>query len=405
MRVTFTERKCIDTWLACDENGVQVPVTYFGNPEPLLHGAQYVVAGSGTRSTIATGRRHPWSPALNRLYAPGKQCAELSKEFIKQWMVSPDARRWLTLDLDLNVKPLAPGRPWVEVVEFVQAGNFRGLVHRGGVNPMWLRRFTQDEDVLYEAVVMHMLTDLCKLHRCVWVRHDETQPLCAQFMAGDADSPTSAALVRLVRAGAVRLRRGPDHLALGWLATLLDQHRNDHPGRETDSVFCAGVAPQKASGAPVRADNSMAADHLLDQGLLPNTFTTTLWPEVAYRDFVEVHSYGCAVTHVRDWLAEKLPPTMAVFSTTGSLQFDVSGYSVLVGKKVVFVPHGGAAIPGCERLSLLPLSAIPRLVGTPVRAVIAVLDSRNDLRWVPWLRGWTGAEVLVVVVCPKPSEA
>jgi hypothetical protein len=404
----FTARLGLDKYTFVTAEGDEQEIIYYSSPMPLLLGIEYCISKVYNDVQLVDGRRAPYSAEIHARYFPLSPFQPaLSPDFIPR---DAEAHKLFTFDVDFPIQSLVPSRDPRRYLHLVRKGAWKELVRDfGGVDPLALRRFTDDLLLVHEAIVLQMLTQAMKNTRRIWIPRTECDPVWMK------NAPYWDAFVGLLQDGVVVQICGDDEdsreLALAWAA---NQSLNFS---HTTGIHAPGVLPTQLSAAPIVADFTMAVDQWIDQRRVASTMLdvncSTTPCELEGR-LVPCATWSKAREVVKEWINEQKLEVAITFSTLGRLHFDlgVVRTSLYDGKVVGIKRH--LLDPRMLLVDRVPyikeevyekavsiargkLDRIPAFLKFNPPAVIVVLSYRAEVRWLPYLLGYQGKLCLVSV--------
>lgn len=415
----FIARLGIDRWKLKTDAG-EIDLVYFGAYLPILHTVKYTVE-CVPEARIIDGDRLPWSKEIQERYFPTctftpvfdpSKCCQL------QVVKSVDCIRWLKFDLDFKIQALVPTIPFIRYATMLRIQQLEGLKKLvycvGGVQPLVLRRFRPPvpDEMIVDAHNLQVITNIMKERIRVWLSETD----CSQFLVDDPT--TKASIKRLISLGTVTKRefaKNDVRLALTWAVTKSDRF----PACNATHIARAQPKLVTEVNDQLVGDVNMGVDEWIDRKQVVVTMLHQVtWLNVT-RDPLEnliVHctSTEALILHVKAQLAQHNPQTVVTFSPEGIFEFDSKGARTCFCKStqsVVQVRVNGADAATLlvnqqplskERVyedlvaaSTFPWSEISSLGNYQPQAVVGILQSRFDLRWIPWLHQFTGTKILV----------
>jgi len=348
----FTRRVSLDTWeFRYLINPKTIHVHYFDDYIPLLNSICYLIEFCFGWCKIRDGIR-VWRSASPVLES-----------------------KWAAFDVEFHLTQLVP---FVDVniyCDKIRNGEFTDIVRNiGGVDPLLLRRYTENTDVIQEAIVLSHFTKLMKRYRRAWLGDSH----CASFTLKQADND---AWKRLSLAG-VFVLNGKMEMTLKWAS--------DQIGYNTVAItHCAGVDPVPLGNAPLGKSNvgdvTAAVDHWIDRQIVVNTMLHTTDVPLYESGAKSVVSILEAKEYVCRNRRNGLP--LVTISELGELDFNAKRVYACTCKGTAVEMQGQHSIDleKYSRISRLPFTRLFELAGHECQ-VVAAFQLPSELAWIPWLK-------------------
>lgn len=352
----FLKRVSINQWLFCTEDGIQHKLFGFPDTPPLLKSVKYLIFQQAQKIFLKNGEKEPWSLKIHEVYFPGTKFTNTPPCPSKVPKNHP-YRRYYDFETWFHFQKLIPSRNVAYYSSLIEEKQWKELVYQfGNVDPLVLRRFIGDVELIRDANLLKIITNLVKETKTIWLDSEH----CQVFLEDDSYQD---AYSRLIDAKVLVLKDGK--IALEWM-TL-------------------------ESKTETKLDTSvLAIDPWMDKMQLPEFSISTYAPKTSIRQF---QNYPILMAE----MSRIAKGTCVTFSRNGKYSFGEDTFLFRGELSLIKPSKGETCLVDGKSVSNFQIFAedpkwvncqsfsdLPEFQNLGASTFIFILEHEDDKRWISW---------------------